>query len=264
MTRRAFIAGLGSAAAWPFVADAQKNKVWRIGYLHPGFLNSNMDLPLYDAFQHQLSSLGYIEGKNLIIDQREAGAHPERLPLLANELVALRPDVLVALASPAVAAAQQATTTIPIVATSVSDPVGSGFVKSLAHPGGNITGLAFMGEDLTGKSLEVLHTVLPDAKKIGLLMSLNPTHPRLYGLAIRAAQTIGLSAVPVIAATSADLEQAFQEIVKENCDVVLVMPDVLRPTIVSLAAAARIPTIYMYSHFVELGGLASYGPSLTL
>ena len=264
MRRREFIAALGGAVAWPLAARAQQNKVWRIGYLHPGFLNTNMDIALYDAFKQQLSSLGYIEGRNLIVDQRAAEGHFERLPGLANELVALHPDALVALGAPAAAAAQRATSTIPIVLTAVSDPVGAGFVKSLAHPGGNITGLSFMGEDFTGKSVEVLHTVLPDAKKIAVLISSNPSHQRLYPLAITAAQIIGLSTVRIVASTSADLERAFQDIGKENCDAVLVLVDVIRPTIVTQAATARIPAVFPYSEFVELGGLASYGPSLKL
>jgi len=146
----------------------------------------------------------------------------------------------------------------------VSDPVGAGFVKTLAHPGGNITGLSFMGEDFTGKSVEVLHTVLPDAKKIAVLTSSNPSHQRLYPLAITAAQIIGLSTVRIAAPTSADLERAFQDIAKENCDAVLVIPDVIRPTIVTLAASARIPSVYPIKEFVELGGLVSYGPNLKL
>jgi putative ABC transport system substrate-binding protein len=262
--RREFIAGLGSVAAWPMVARAQQNKLWRIGYLHAGYLDTSLDVALFEAFRQQLHDLGYIEGKNLIIDQRAAEAHAERLPILANELVVLRPDVLVAVATPAAAALQRATSTIPIVLTSVSDPVGAGFVKSLAHPGGNITGLSFMGEDFTGKSVEVLHTVLPDAKKIAVLTLSNPSHQRLYPLAITAAQIIGLSTVRVVAPTSADLDRAFQDIAKENCDAVLVIPDVIRPTIVTLAASARIPSLYSYKEFVELGGLASYGPNLKL
>jgi putative ABC transport system substrate-binding protein len=264
MRRRTFIAALGGAAAWPLAVRAQQNKVWRIGYLHPGFLDTPMDAALFEAFRQQLRDLGYVDGKNLIIDQRAAETHAERLPVLANELVALHPDALVAFSTPAVAAAQQATSTIPVVMTSVSDPVGSGFVRSLAHPGGNITGLSFMGEDFTGKSLEVLHTILPDAKKIAILMSSNPTHPRLSELAITAARIIGLSIVRIVALTSADLERAFHDIRKENCDALFVLPDAVRPTIVTLAAAAQIPTVYTYSQFVELGGLASYGPSLTL
>jgi putative tryptophan/tyrosine transport system substrate-binding protein len=264
MKRRQFIAALGGAAVWPLAVRAQQNKVWRIGYLHSGYLDTPLDVALFEAFRQQLRDLGYIEGKNLVIDQRAAEAHAERLPVLANELVALHPDVLAAVATPAAAAVQRATSTIPIVLTSVSDPVGAGFVKSLAHPGGNITGLSFMGEDFTGKSVEVLHNVLPDAKKIAVLISSNPSHHRLYPLAITAAQIIGLSTIRIAAPTSADLEQAFQDIAKENCDAVLVIPDVIRPTIVTLAASARIPCVYGYKEFVELGGLASYGPNLKL
>jgi putative ABC transport system substrate-binding protein len=112
MRRREFIATLGGAAAWPMVARGQQNKVWRIGYLHPGFLDTPMDAALFEAFRQQLRDLGYIDGKNLIIDQRAAETHAERLPVLANELVALHPNALVALGAPAAAAAQRATSTM--------------------------------------------------------------------------------------------------------------------------------------------------------
>jgi putative tryptophan/tyrosine transport system substrate-binding protein len=258
--RRAFIAALGGAAAWPLVTGAQQNKVWRIGYLHSGFWNSGSDVALFETFSHELNTLGYIDGKNLIIDKRAAETKLDRLPALANELVALRPDVIVAITTPATA--QRATSTIPIIMLPVTDPVRSGFVKSLAHPGGNITGLAFMGQDFTAKSIEVLHSIVPGAKKIAVLMSSNSTHPPLYELASSAAQLIGLSTVPVTAATTADLDRAFQEMGKADCDALLNLPDAIRLAIVPLAAAARIPAMYQAIEFVEAGGLASYGPNL--
>jgi putative ABC transport system substrate-binding protein len=264
LKRREFMSLLGgAAAAWPLAARAQQEKIWRIGYLTPGFLDSRTSAALLDTLRQQLSSLGYTEGKNLIIDQRAAEGRNDRLPALANELVALHPNVIVAVATPAIAAAQRATSTIPIVMTPSTDPVGSGFVKSFAHPGGNITGLANMFGDLTAKSLEVLHSIAPEAKKIAVLMSSNPTHPPLYEVASTAAQIIGLSTVPVTAAGATDLDRAFQEIRRANCDAVFVLADPLRPAIVSLATAARIPAIYQYSEFVEVGGLVSYGPNLT-
>jgi putative ABC transport system substrate-binding protein len=166
MRRREFISLLGGAAvSWPLAARAQQQKVWRIGYLHSGFLDSSADAALFEAFRQQLSNLGYVEGKNLIIDKRAAQGHYERLPALANELIALHPDAIAAVATPAIAAAQRATSTIPIVMTPSTDPIGSGFVKSFAHPGGNITGLANMYGDLTAKSLEILHTILPNGQK---------------------------------------------------------------------------------------------------
>ena len=236
MKRRAFIAALGGAAVWPVVARAQQTKVWRIGYLSSGSLHPASQVALVATLRQQLSTLGYIEGKNLILDKRGAEGKSDHLPALANELVALHPDVIIAVTTPAVIAAQRATSSIPIVILGVTDPVRSGFVKSLARPGGNITGLAFMGQDFTAKSVEVLHTIDPDAKKIAILMSSNPTHPPLYELASSAAQLIGLSAVPIIAATPADLERAFQDIGKAKCDAVLVLPDEIRLRIVTLAA----------------------------
>jgi putative ABC transport system substrate-binding protein len=172
--------------------------------------------------------------------------------------------VLVTIATPAIAAAQRATSTIPIVMTPANDPIGSGFVKSFSRPGGNITGLATMYGDITSKSIDVLRAVLPDAKKIAVLMSSNPTHPSLYEASSAAARAVGLSTVPIVAATPADLERAFQDIRKENCDAVFVLADPIRLTIVALAAAASIPAIYQNTEFVEAGGLASYGPSLSI
>jgi putative ABC transport system substrate-binding protein len=260
--RREFIAALGGAAAWPVMARAQQNKVWRIGYLHSGFWNSGSDVALFERFSQTLKTLGYVEGKNLIIDKRAAETKLDRLPALASELVALHPDVIIAVTTPAAIAAQRATSTIPTIIFPVTDPVRSGLVKSLAHPGGNITGLAFMSQDFTAKSIEVLHAIVPDAKTIAVLMTANPTHPPLYELANSAAQLIGLSTVPIVAVTAADLDRAFQEMGKANCDALLNLPDAIQLAIVPLAAAAKIPAVYQAIEFVEAGGLASYGPSL--
>ena len=267
MRRREFIFGAAAtlgcvAGTWPVVGRAQQGKNWRIGVLIPGFLTGPTH-NLLEVLRHQLDDLGYIEGKNLIIDRRAAEGRNDRLPALANELIAFHPDVIVAVGTPAVAAAQRATSTIPIVMTPATDPIGSGFVKSFSHPGGNITGLANMYGDTTAKMLDVLHTILPGAKKIAVLMSSNPTHPGLFEVSKAAAQVLGLSTVPIVAATPADLDRAFQDIVNENCDAVFVLADPILPTIVTLAAAARIPDIYQISDFVEAGGLASYGPRLS-
>lgn len=261
MRRRQFLGVVGGAAAWPLTATAQQGRVWRVGYLIPTFLDAD---GLLGAFVKEMSSLGYTEGINLILDKRAAEGHNDRLPALANELVALRPDAIVAVATPAVAAAQRATSKIPIIMTPATDPIGSGFVQSFAHPGGNLTGLANMYGDLTAKLLEVLHLIVPDARKICVLMSSNPTHPPLYKVASAAAEAIGLSTIPIVASTAADLDQAFQEIEKNHCDAVYVLADPIRPNIVSLAAAARIPAVYQIGEFVEAGGLASYGPNLKI
>ena len=254
MRRREFImlAG-GTAVTLPLAAYAQQGKVWRIGYLHTTFLDTPGDAALLEAFTSELRKLGYNEGKNLIIDKRAAEGHIERLPALASELVALQPDAIVAVATPAITAARRATLTIPIVMTPAGDPVGSGFVKSLSHPGANITGLASLSGDEPAKTFEFLHTIVPGAVKIAVLMSANPTHANQYQLASAAAQALGLSTVPIVAATPEDLPRAFQDITQANCGALFVLGDPLRPAIVSLAAAARIPAGYQYREYAKLG-----------
>jgi len=143
-----------------------------------------------------------------------------------------------------------------------TDPIGSGFVKSLARPGGNITGVANLYGDMVAKSIEFLHTIVPGAKKIAVLMSSNPTHPHLYGVARAAAESLGLSTIPALAPVPDYLDRAFQNMVKENCDALFVLADPVRPTIVPLAAEYKIPAIYQVSLFVDAGGLASYGASV--
>ena len=264
MRRREFIAALaGAAFAWPEAGWPQQRKTWRIGYLMPGFI-LGPDLKLFDVFRQELKTLGYVEGKNVIIDRRQAEGRNDRLPALVGELIALRPDVLVTIATPAIAAAQRATSTIPIVMTPATDPIGSGFVKSFAHPGGNITGLANMYGDTTTKIFDVISTILPSARKIAVLMSSNPTHPGLYEVSRAAAHTVGLSTVAIVAPTPAELEQAFQDIGKEQCHAVFVLADPIRLKIVDLANSVPIPAIYQISEFVEAGALASYGPSLSV
>lgn len=265
MQRRAFMTLLGgAAAAWPHAARPQQssNKVWRIAHVYPGKLDNPPDRALYDVFRGKLRELGYIESKNLIIDQRSAEGKVERLPSFLIELIALRPDVIVAITTPAIAAAQKATSTIPIIMAPSINPIGFGFVKSLARPGGNITGVSSMSDDAMGKAVELLHTVLPSAKRIAVLMSNNPTHAWHYGLAEVAIKNLGLAAVRVMAPTTDDLEQAFETMKKDNCDALFVLGDVTRPAIVTLAARSKMPAIYQSNNFVPLGGLASYGPKL--
>jgi putative tryptophan/tyrosine transport system substrate-binding protein len=178
MKRREFL----MAAAWSVAAGrnavAQQAKVWRVGMLHAGSWDTPGDAALFEAFQKRMAELRYTEGKNLILEKRSGKGVTERLAALAEELVAFRPDVIVAVATPAVAAAQRATSSIPIVMTPAGDPLASGFIKSLAHPGGNTTGLAGIFPDLAAKSVEFLHELLPHADKIAVLMSSNPTHAR--------------------------------------------------------------------------------------
>jgi putative ABC transport system substrate-binding protein len=161
--------------------------------------------------------------------------------------------VIVAYATPAIAAAQRATSTIPIVMAPATDPIGSGFIKSLAHPGANITGVANMYGDAIGKSVELLHAILPLARRIAVLMSANPAHPQQYALVEAAAKALGLTPIAIMAATPADLQQAFKEMRQQNCDALYVLADPVRPTIPSLATESKIPAIYQYSGYVDFG-----------
>jgi putative ABC transport system substrate-binding protein len=262
LKRREFITLLGGAAvSWPVAVGAQPSRVWRLGYLTSVH---NVSTGFFDAFRQELTNLGYVQGKNLLIEVRTAEGYNDRLPSLAAELVSVPCDVIVAVATPAIAAAQKATSTIPIVMSPSTDPIGSGFIKSFAHPGGNITGVANLFGDMTAKTIEVLHEMLPDAKKIAVLLSSNPTHPSLYKVAHDAAQSLGLSTVPVLAPTPADLESAFQNISREHCEALFVLADPIRLAIMPLAAKFKIPAIYQYAQFVDAGGLVSYGANVTI
>jgi putative ABC transport system substrate-binding protein len=261
--RRNFIRAIGcTTAAWPWIAAAQQSKVWRVAYLYPGSLANPADHAIFDVFRSEMATLGYVEGKNLIIDDRSADGKLERLPPFLTELIALRPDVIVAITTPAIAAAQRATSTIPIIMAPATDPIGSGFVKSFARPGGNITGMANMVGDAVGKGIELLHTIVPSSKRVAVLMSNNSTHPQQYQLAEAALRSLGLAAIRVMAPTPADLDAAFETMKQENCDALFVLADVTRPAIVTLAAKSKLPAVYQSAPFMPLGGLASYHPSL--
>ena len=264
MKRREFITLLGGAAVSPvsFAKAQQASRVWRLGCLLPG-ADSISTNRFYDAFRLRLHELGYVEGRNLILDVKRAEGHLSRLPELATELVSLRPDALFVTTTPAVYALQRATLSIPIVMGPTGDPIKSGFVKSLAKPGGNITGLSLMSTDLAAKSLELLNIVAPNAKRIAALMSANPMHETLIKEVYTAAHTLGLTIVPVAAAHRSDLEDAFSTMRRENCDGLVVLTDPVNASIPELAAKARLPAVYAFSDFVKIGGLLSYGPNMT-
>jgi putative ABC transport system substrate-binding protein len=263
MKRRTFIAALGGAAAWPRVARAQEGlKVWRIGYLSPSSA-TKPSVSFFDAFRIKLEELGYTEGKNLRLDVRRAEEDHARLPGLAAELVALRPDVIVASSTGAASALQRATSSIPIVMATSNDPIGNGLVRSLAKPGRNITGLSTFGFELTAKSLETLHVAVPNAKRIAVLMSPNVSHPSMLKEAYSAAETLGLTIIAVTAKTVPDLDDAFATMHREDCDALVVLSDgrIIQKT-VELANKWRLPAIYQNIDFVDMGGLLSYAPNL--
>ena len=226
------------------------------------YLSSGATDRQIEVFRKRMGELGYVEGDNLRIEVRSADGNYAHLPTLANELVSLDPDVIVAEATPAIAAVQKLTSRIPIVMATVSDPIGSGFAKSFSHPGGNLTGSAPMFSDLTAKSFDFLHAVLPGARKIAILTSSNPTHVRTLEAARSGAQTMGLTIVSFLARSPADLDRTFSEIADAKCDALYVLADPFRPNIPGLAAAIHIPAIYQYSRYVEVGGLMSYGPDV--
>jgi putative tryptophan/tyrosine transport system substrate-binding protein len=262
VNRRTFIAGLG-AAAWPLVARGQQEKLWRVGYLTPSSAADKGGVAMFDTFRLKLHDMGYIEGKNLQIEVRRAEGDYTRVPAIASELVALAPDAIVGITANIIKALQRATSSIPIVMTGSTDPIGSGFVKSLAKPGGNITGLSGQYVDSTAKTLELLHAVVPTAKRIGVLMSPNLVHEAMVKEAITAAGVLGMTIVPVMAQTPADLDGAFTTMHNENCDALVVLADArITRRIVELADEWRLPAIYQGGFFVDMGGWLSYGPDL--
>ena len=252
---------LCSVALSSFAAEAQSlAKVYRIGWLSR--------IPLLSSratLTRALNDLGYVEGRNLTIDVRQADGKDERLSDLAAELVALKPDVIVAVTTVATKAAQEATKTIPIVIVQVSDPVGSGFVASLARPGGNITGVTDFGIDLAPKYVELANTIAPGATRIGLLMSDNPLRPAMQKAMEDAATSRGFTLLPAMDRSDAELEQAFASLTKEKAGALIVFgggPMGLQAIrIAELAAKAKLPTVYPDRYFVTKGGLLSYGPS---
>jgi putative ABC transport system substrate-binding protein len=265
MKRRAFLSVMaGGLLAAPLAAAAQSAVVPRIGVLAP----TSCSHPNYQALRGGLRALGYVEGKTIIIECRDAAGRYERAVEHAAELVRLKVDVLVTDGMSAARAAKQATKTIPIVMGAVGDPVSGGVVNSLARPGGNITGLTLVTEELNIKRLEFLKAAVPASTRVAVLM--NPDNPRT-DLGKReteaAARTLGLTLYVVEARGSADLDQAFSQMLKERSAAVVVMPDPLlfaqRTRIVALAAKIQFPSIGETREFASAGGLMAYGPRVT-
>jgi putative ABC transport system substrate-binding protein len=260
--RREFITLLGSLAAWPMVTHAQQqtDKVWRVGYLTPSSA-TNFSVAVLDAFRVGLNDLGYVEGRNLGLYVRRANDDYARVPALAGELVSLAPDVIASAGNVATLALQPATSSIPIVMLSSSDPVGMGLVKSLAKPGGNITGMSSQSVELTAKALELLHVAVPNAKRIAVLTAPSLQHKIMLKDAYAAAEPLGVQIIPVMARTPDDLGDAFANMHRESCDALFVPLDSrVNRRIVEFANEWRLPAIYQASAFVDMGGWLSYGP----
>jgi putative tryptophan/tyrosine transport system substrate-binding protein len=270
MQRREFITLLGGAvAAWPLAAQAQQPaKMARIGYLLTGSLTETR--VNIDAFREGLIELGYIEGTSFIIEPRAADGRIERLPSLASELVALKVDVIVAAATPAGRAAQQATSTIPIIVSAMGDPVNDGLVASLARPGGNITGTSFLGPELVPKRLGFLKEILPKVSRVAVLWHPGAFSDRTTAEMLKettdASASLGMQLQFVEVRSPDELEHAFSTITKARVEALLPLPSPMlfaeRRHIVELSAMNGLPGMFNSREFVQLGGLIAYGTSI--
>ncbi len=249
------------------IAEAQQpTKIPRIGYLGTNFPTTNP--ARYEAFRQGLRELGYVEGKNIVIEWRYAEAKLDRLPALAAELVRLKVDVIVTSGPPATRPAKEATATIPIVMAQDPDPVGSGFVASLARPGGNITGLATLAPEISGKQLELLKEIVPKLSRVAVLgTSTQPGNAQSLRETERAAGALGVKLQYLDVLGPKDIETAFRAAGKGRADAVLVLASAVlssqRKQIVDLAAKSRLPAVYGQPESMDAGGLMFYGASIT-
>jgi len=248
------------------IADAQQpKKVPRIGFLTT--VSPSAIAARTEAFRQGLRELGYVEGKNIVIEWRYAEGKIDRLPALAAELVRLKVDVIVTAGSPVTRSAKEATVTIPIVMANDSDPVGSGHVASLARPGGNITGLSTLRLEMSGKRLELLKEIIPRLSRVAVLGSSTvPGNAQALKETELAAGAFGVQLQYLDVLATKDIETAFRAASKGRADAVLVLGGPLfnshRTQIVDLAVKSRLPAIYYAAEFVEDGGLMTYGVSV--
>jgi putative ABC transport system substrate-binding protein len=243
----------------------QPAKVPRIGVLW--LYSPTIASPFAEAFRQGLRGLGYVEGQNIALEERWAEGRFDRLPSLAAELVRLNVDIIVTTSTPGAQAGQQATKSIPIVLTLVSDPVESGLVGSLARPGGNVTGLSLMHPDLTGKRLELLKEVIPKLSRVAVLSnSANPIIPPLLRETEAAARALGIQLQVVEVRGPTEFDGAFSAMTRDRAAALVVPPDGIfqneRRRIAALAVKSRLPAMYAWKEAVEDGGLMSYGASV--
>ena len=267
-TRREFLGTLaGSLLAGPLVAEAQAPvKVPRIGFIQTSAPEEQVHLS--KAFDDGLRELGYVEGRNVVIERRFAGGNQERLPALAAELVRMKPDVIVTGANPVISAVKQATSTIPVVMAVSRDPVGAGFIASVARPGGNITGLTNdPTPEIAGKNLELLKQAVPRISRVALVW--NPVPPgagRYMDVVERAARKLGVAFQSVEIRGRGDVEGGYAAMVRGRADGVVVLPDPVifsvRDQVALLALKNRLPVVSGLREFVDAGSLMSYGPNV--
>ena len=264
--RRKLVIALGAGAlAAPFTLFAQQQgKVWRLGYLDFGTRQSMVDSGRHAALIEGLRERGYIEGKNIVIDARYADSDARRMGEITAELVQENVDLILALGAVEAQPAQRATSRIPIVVVTTTDPVGNGFAATLARPGGNITGMSSGVEDTAQKLVELLIVAVPKLKRIAVLTrSTNVAHPRLLQQIQAAARKAGKQVLQLDAHTPEEIERRFATMVRERVDAAIIPPDPFlfsrRTQIAGLALKHRLPTICPYPEYTEAGGLMNYG-----
>ena len=271
MNRRLFLlTSLAGAVAGPLAAGAQQaGKVYRIGVIGNSPPNTSVSSRFHEAFRQGLRERGWVEGRNTVIEWRFAEGRMERLPDLAAELVRLKVDVIVTTAGgPGARAAKQATTTIPIVAVAISDPVGQGLVASLARPGGNVTGLATLYPELAVKRLGLLKETLPGVSRVAVLWNAaNPGNVIILRGVQAAAQTLGVTLQLREVRGPDDFDAAFAKMSRERSDALMILDDPLlfhhQVSIVDFAARKRLPAMYPFRESVEAGGLIAYSVNLS-
>jgi putative ABC transport system substrate-binding protein len=265
--RRTFIAGIGSAAAWPAVVRAQQPKMPVVGYLSPRSAEVDYKNVTVPSFLQGLKDAGYVEGQNVAVEYRHAENQLDRLPGFAADLVRRRVAVIVAAGTPSTSAAKAATATIPIVFATGADPVALGLVASLNRPGANLTGTANLAGELAPKQLQLVRELVPDAARFGVLA--DPAFPPIPSIIADlqvAARTLGLQLVVVNARTDSDLEASFATFSQEHVGAVLVSDSVFFPgraeQLAALASRHALPAIFPFREFALAGGLMSYGSSI--
>jgi len=263
--RRQLLAVLGgAAAAWPLAARAQQPKIIRLGYLDPQRPSDPIAANLRRQFLLGLRDLGYVEGRHFKMEDRSADGQLDRLSNLATELARLPVDMFVVGGDAPIIAAMRASDTIPIAMTLAADPIRSGFIESLAHPGGNVMGMSALASDMAGKRLELLKEAVPRAQRVAVLWnSDNPSKVAEWGETQEAAGTVGLALRSVEARSRDELETALAAIGKNLPDAMLTFAEgltiSLRQRIGTFALANRLPMISELREFAEAGGIATYG-----
>ena len=268
MRRREFIGLVGGAAAWPLAARAQQRQMPRVGVLMGNAESDPQGQEMSQAFRTRLSQLGWVDGDNVRIDYRWAAAHADRFVTAAQELVALKPNVVVASTTPSLQAFRRQTQTIPIVFTAVTDPLGQGFLQNLARPAGNITGFMTYEASLGGKWLALLKEIAPAVKRVAILF--NPTTAPYFNFFLpdmeSAAAALGMATIRMPVQSPLEIDRAIGDFAREPNGGLSNVPDGFltehRERIVALAEQYRLPSAFGGDYWARSGALLSYGPEL--